>query len=124
LSLDKPYAGEFIAVAKLQALDLVQSTSGVHRARGCLAASQAAFHQTSVRSMTSLVGSYSALVASMLAVLVRFAAESALKLCKHVLAAMQRLSERQATRVIARYQHLAADHSAGVMSPEQTSQRS
>jgi hypothetical protein len=74
--------------------------------------------------MTSLAGSYSALVASMLASLARFAAESALKLCKHVLAAMQRSSERQAARVIARYRHLAADHSAGVMSPEQTSQRS
>jgi hypothetical protein len=60
----------------------------------------------------------------MLAALARFAAESALKLCKHVLAAMQRSSERRAARVIAPYQHLAADQSAGVMSPEQTSQRS
>jgi hypothetical protein len=124
LSLDKPYAGEFIAVAKLQALDLVQTISGAHRAWSCLAASKAALHQTLVRSMTSLAGSYSALVASMLASLARFAAESALKLCKHVSAAMQRSSERQAARVIARYRHLAADHSAGVMSPEQTSQRS
>jgi hypothetical protein len=75
--------------------------------------------------MTSLAGSYSALVvASMLSALARFAAESALKLCKHVLAAMQRSSERKAARVIARYLHLAADQSAGVMSPEQTSQRS
>jgi hypothetical protein len=124
LSLDKPYAGEFIAVAKLQALDLVQSISGAHRARSCLAASKAALHQTSVRSMTSLAGPYSTPFASMLAALARFAAESALKLCKHVLAAMQRSSERQAARVIARYQHLAADQSAGVMSSEQTSQRS
>jgi hypothetical protein len=124
LSLDKPYAGEFIAVAKMQALDLVQSTFGAHRARSCLAASKAAFHQTSVIFMTSLAGSYSALVVSVLAAPARFATESAPKLCKHVLAAMQRSSERQAARVIARYQHLAADQSAGVMSPEQTSQRS
>jgi hypothetical protein len=74
--------------------------------------------------MTSLAGSYSALVASMLAALARFAAESALKLCKHVLATMQRSSERQAARAIARYQHLVADQSAGVTSPEQTSQTS
>jgi hypothetical protein len=124
LSLDKPYAGEFIAVAKLQALDLVRSISGAHRARSCLAASKTAFHQTSVRSMISLAGSNFALIASMFAALARLTAESARKLCKHVLAAMQHSSERQAARVIARYRHLAADQSADALLPEQTSQRS
>jgi hypothetical protein len=123
LSLDQHYAGEFIAVAKLQALDLVRSISGARRARRCLAAPKAAFHQTSVRSMTSLAGSYSALAALMLAALARFAAESVCKLCKHVLAAMQESREREVARVIARYRYLAVDQSAGVMLPEQTSQR-
>jgi hypothetical protein len=123
LSLDKPYAGEFIAVANLQALDLVRSISSAHRARSCLAASKAAFHQTSVRSMTNLAGSNSSLIASMLAALARFAVERARKLCKHVLAAMQASREREVARVIARYQHLAVDQSAEVMLPEQTSQR-
>jgi hypothetical protein len=113
----------FIAVAKLQALDLVWSISGAHRARSCLAASKAAFHQTSLRFMTSLAGSCSTLIASMVAALARFAAGRTRQLCKHVLEAMQHSSERQAARVVARYRHLAVDQSATVMWPEQTSQQ-
>jgi hypothetical protein len=124
LSLDKPYAGEFIAVAKLQALDLVQSISGTHRARNCLAASKAAFHQTSVRSMTSLANSYSAPIGAKFAAGARFAAESVRELCKLLLAAMQHSREREAARMIARYRHLAGDRTGSVVLPEQTSQRS
>jgi hypothetical protein len=106
--LGKPHAGEFIAAANLQAIDLVRSISGAHRVRSYLTASKAAFHQTSVRSMTSLANSYSAPIGAKFAVGARFAAESVRKLCKLVLAAMQ-----QSTRARSRARHRALPASGG-----------